>query len=226
LFERGSNLTRFPVLISITDTDLRDRASSSGCDIVFRALDANICNPEFATDRCTLYHELEKYDSSTGTLVAWVQIPTLDYNDNTVIYMYYGNSSISDTFPCTNSTANPTGVWDTSYKGVWHLKEATGAQVNDSTTTPNNGSPQGSPPQTVGKIDGSLSFNSASNQYVQVTNSTDLQLSTNMTISAWVNTTSSDYQSRLIVAKWLSGGNRNYWFGKFWPGAATFSFCR
>ena len=160
--------------------------------------------------------EVTYLDRSGANLVAWVRIPTLfENNQDTVIYMYYGNAAI------TSPTANPTGVWDTNYKGVWHLKEATGNTVGDSTATPNNGTPQGFPVQVVGKIDGSLNFNSASSQYVQVPNNTDLQLSTNMTVSVWVNTTSVDYQSRLIVAKWLGGGNRNYWLGKFWPGATT-----
>ena len=160
--------------------------------------------------------EVTYLDRSGANLVAWVRIPTLfENNQDTVIDMYYGNALI--TFP----TAKPTGVWDSNYKGVWHLKEATGTTVSDSTATPNNGIPQGSPSQVAGKMDGSLNFDSASSQYVQVPNNTDLQLSTNMTVSAWVNTTSSDYQSRLIVAKWLTGGNRNYWFGKLWPGATT-----
>ena len=52
-----------------------------------------------------------------GTLFAWVRIPTLKVGADTIIYMYYGNSTI------TSPTANPTAVWDSNYKGVWHLKE-------------------------------------------------------------------------------------------------------
>jgi len=202
-------LPDFPVLVSYTDATLKTVAygghvqNVNGYDIIFRAADGVT----------HLDHEMEKYDGFAGQVIAWVRIPSLFAGDtDTTIYMYYDNPAV------TLDTANPTGVWDTSYKAVWHLKEATGATATDSTTTPNNGTPNGSPTQQTGQIDGSLLFNPASSQYVNVTNSTDLQLATNMTISAWVNTTvaASDTQYRLIVAKWKTDPlDKNYWFGKY-----------
>jgi hypothetical protein len=207
-----SNLANFPVLIDTTTWAAADKnalktvasgghvQSTNGYDIIFRD-----------TSGLQLDHEIESYSGSTGTLVAWVRIPSLNPSGDTIIYMYYGNSAIS------SPTANPMGVWNSSYKGVWHLKEATGVQVADSTATPNNGTPSGSPVQQAGQINGSLVFNPASSQYVNVVNSTDLQLATNMAISAWVNTTNSDAQARLITAKWMSSQTpeaQNYWLGK------------
>ena len=62
---------------------------------------------------------------SAGTLLAWVRIPTLHFNDSTNIYIYYGNSAV------TSPTENPSGVWSSGYAGVWHLKEG----VTDDVTT-------------------------------------------------------------------------------------------
>ena len=112
----SSNLSNFPVLISLSGNWLKTTAtdptngriySANGYDIIFRASDGVT----------QLDHEIEQYDGTNGTLVAWVRIPTLAYNADTTIYMYYGNAAI------TSATANPTGVWDTNFKGVWHLKE-------------------------------------------------------------------------------------------------------
>ena len=42
-----------------------------------------------------LDHEIESYNATNGTLVAWVRIPSLNPSGDTTIYMYYGNSSIT-----------------------------------------------------------------------------------------------------------------------------------
>jgi len=119
--------SNFPVLVNLTNGKLRHIDSgghvtnTNGYDIIFRASD----------ETTQLDHEIEEYDSSTGTVVAWVRIPTLSYDTNTVIYMYYGNTCIS------TSQENVTGVWDSNYLGVWHLKESGDGTVDefkDSTT--------------------------------------------------------------------------------------------
>jgi hypothetical protein len=129
-----TDLLNFPLLVSLTDPDLRTTANGgkvenpNGYDIIFRAADT-VTN---------LDHEVESYDGTTGTLVAWVRIPVLDYNDDTRLYLYYGNSGIS------TSQENPTAVWDANYRAVWHLNEtvtdeATGAVHNDSTANNRDG---------------------------------------------------------------------------------------
>ena len=85
-----TDLTNFPVLISLTDTSLRTVANggrvtnASGFDIIFTD-----------TSDTQLNHEIESYNATTGVIVMWVKIPTLSYNTDTDIYMYYGNSNIS-----------------------------------------------------------------------------------------------------------------------------------
>jgi hypothetical protein len=80
--------------------------SSSGYDIIFRASNG--------VDE--LYHEVESYNGTTGTLVAWVRVPTVSGTANTTIYMYYGNQCI------TSATQSANNVWELT-TGVWHLKE-------------------------------------------------------------------------------------------------------
>src|ERR1700726_4919653 len=153
----GSDLTSFPVLISRTDTDLKVAGSgglvqnSSGFDIIFTD----------STEATKLDHEIEKYVSTTGEIEMWVRAPTLSASVDTVIYMYFDNSSIS------TSQENKTGVWDTNYKAVWHLKEATGTNVSDSTSNALTATQNNSPTQGAGQIDGSLAFN-GSTQYLSV----------------------------------------------------------
>ena len=99
-----SDLTGFPVLISFTDTDLRDNALSNGDDILF----ADVTGTQ-------LDHEFEMYDGTTGQMIAWVKADLTDTVD-TVIYMYYGNSASSN-------QENIEAVWDDNYVQVWHLHD-------------------------------------------------------------------------------------------------------
>jgi len=67
---------------------------------------------------------------SSGTMEAWVNIPSLSASSNTDIYLYYGYASSSD-------QQNAMATWNSDYKGVWHLKE-NGAPYSDSTSNGNN----------------------------------------------------------------------------------------
>ena len=109
----------FPFLFNTTSANLATTGNNghvqnaNGYDIIFRALDDTTCGGA-GLSPCTLNHEIEYYNGSTGQFIAWVKVPSI--NTGTVIYVYYGNSSIN------SSLENKTGVWnDGNYKGVWHL---------------------------------------------------------------------------------------------------------
>ena len=99
-----SDQTNFPVLISRTDAELAANARADGFDIFFTDDDA----------QTKLDHEIEKYVTGTGELVAWVRVPTLTGSSDKTLYMYYGNAA---------DQQNVTGVWDANFVGVYHLKE-------------------------------------------------------------------------------------------------------
>ncbi|CAB1057424.1 Beta-galactosidase (EC [Olavius sp. associated proteobacterium Delta 1] len=166
----GGNLTNFAVMITLTGSDFQeveDDVDADGYDIIFKD----------STETTTLDHEIEIYDETNDLLVAWVRVPTLDYNDNTVIYMYYGDSGVSA------PTENPSGVWDSNYVGVWHLEETTGTHY-DSTSYGNNGTPGGGVTQDAsGKIDGADDFD-GNDDRIEI--GTTGFSTANMTFSAWV----------------------------------------
>lgn len=173
--EDASPLADFPVLVSIlNDAQLKTEANggqvtdAEGDDIIFTS-DENGLSP--------LNHEVESYDGTTGTLAAWVRLPSLVASEDTVFYMHYGNSAV------TNPTETPELVWDSNYRGVWHLTEATDATSMDSTAYSNDGTPSGSPAATTaGKIGSALDFNDTNDQV-------DIGacgITENHTLEAWV----------------------------------------
>ncbi|MFH1822753.1 MAG: DUF2341 domain-containing protein, partial [Patescibacteria group bacterium] len=166
----ASNLTNFPVLISTTDADLITKAQTDGDDIVFT--DANDIK---------LPHEIESYNSGTGGLIAWVKIPSLSSSVDTVLYMYYGNASASNQEDVTN-------VWDSNYKGVWHLSETFGI-FYDSTLNGNNGSDYVSATSKEGTVDGGQEFD-GSDDYISAGSGSSLAFSGDFSITAWIKPTS------------------------------------
>src|ERR1039458_7945720 len=137
----SSTLSSFPVLFSVTDTQLKSTsngglvASSTGADILFTKSDGTTL----------LDYEIESYASTTGQLIAWVNIPILSAVTDTTIYEYFGNASGPAETP-----GNITGTWDTNYKGVWHLPNGNSLSIVDSTglnTATNHGATA-----TTGKV--------------------------------------------------------------------------
>ena len=188
----GSNLSNFPLLVSVNnDARLKTVAhgghvqNASGNDIIFRATDPAICTDTGNPAPCTLDHEIETYDGSAGTLIAWVRIPTLKYNASSTIYMYYDNAAVN------SATTNPTGVWDGNFIGVWHLKEKpsdTAPQFKDSTSLQNDGTQNNmvDTDQQQGKVGGSIHFN-GTNAKIPTKTGASVKGLTQFTISAWVN---------------------------------------
>src|SRR5437867_11727809 len=149
----GAPHSNFPVLVSRTDTDLQSKAQSTGNDILFTSSDGTT----------KLSHEIEKYVSSTGELVAWVKVPSVSSSAATVIYMYYGYASAAN-------QQNVVNTWDANFKAVWHLKEApTGAaqDMKDSTVNANHGTSVGSMTsanQVAGKVGYGTNFDGVNDQ--------------------------------------------------------------
>jgi len=177
--------TDFPVLVNLTsDSSLAANAQADGDDILFTS----------SGGATQLKHEIEKYGSSTGALVAWVKVPSLPSSTDTVFFMYYGNGSAT-------SQQDATNVWDSNYAAVYHLKEdpaVAGANgIIDSTSNANHGTDNNTVGTTTGQMDGSLNFTAAG--YVEAPNSTSLNISgTAITVSFWASVTDTGGDSVLL----------------------------
>ncbi len=173
----SANLTNYPMLISMTDANLKTTGNAgyvqntNGFDIVFTD----------SAGTTKLDHEIETYTATTGAIDMWVRIPTLSYTVDTVIYMYYDNSSISTT------QENATGVWDSNFKGVWHSEQTSGTALSDSTSGAKNGTKQTAtrPNPATGKIGGAQDYASTTSDYVNANNSATSIASGSYTLSFW-----------------------------------------
>ena len=127
-----ADLTDFPVLINYDEEgDLKAYAQADGDDILFTASDGIT----------KLSHQIENYDSTDGSLRAWIKAPTLSSTTNTEFYIYYGNASATD-------QQNITDVWSNDYAGVWLMNEGEGTTVHDYSGNENHGTMMNMDPAT------------------------------------------------------------------------------
>ncbi len=167
------DLTNFPVLVNLSsDTDLASDAQDDGDDILFTS----------SNGTTKISHEIERFNGTTGELVAWVEVPSVSGSSNTDIYMYYCNSSATNQQDVANT-------WDNGFVAVQHLHESSGTQ-SDSTGRGNSGTLNGTTTyDSNSKINGGRDFDGSSG-YISIANSSDINTGgpyTDREISLWFN---------------------------------------
>ena len=116
----SADKTDFDIVVSITDTDLRDEANANGFDIQFA--DVNDVLLDF---------EIQTWIPATGRLVAWVKVPSLSSSVDTELRMYYGKAAATD-------VSDPAGVWS-DWEAVYHLQESGSGSQGEYVNSVGNG---------------------------------------------------------------------------------------
>jgi hypothetical protein len=165
----SSSLTNFPILISITDNDLKAHAKSNGYDIAFI---------KYSDNTTQFKHEIENYSVATGKLTAWVNVTSISSSVDTKFWMYYGN-------PSSGNQQNRKATWDSNYLAVYHMNNATGGCL-DSTYTHNATAPVAPDYLQTGKIGYCENFTKASGEYLLLSNSNDLDGLSAITVEVWM----------------------------------------
>jgi hypothetical protein len=172
----ADNLENFPVLISTIDSDLM-KAQDDGGDILFMT-GTGVAKRQ--------YHEIEIFDQTTGSLVAWINVPALSSSQDTIFYMYYGNPT------CINQQY-PERTWNSHFKAVWHLNNNPMGSIIDSTLKDNDGTTKGdmtSSDLVDGKIGKCLHFDGA-DDFISFAKS--ISRDNTGSVTAWVHTSSNEW---------------------------------
>ena len=176
-----STQSNFPLLVNVTDPALKTVANgghvanANGYDIGFYADSGGTTK---------LKWEVEKYDGTTGNLIAWVKIPSVSSSSNTVFYLMYGDSSIN------TNQSDPPNTWDSNFKGVWHMADsAANTTIKESTVTGANGTNNAntSSKTATGQIGKALSYNGSTDGSFAAIN---LSATNIATLSFWMKWTS------------------------------------
>ncbi len=216
----SSTHSNFPMLFAGTYAYLATVANggkvenASGFDIGFYS-DAG------ATTK--LDWEIESWNPTTGAIVAWVKVPSVSNAVDTVIYLGYGDPSI------TTDQSAPANVWDANYLCVHHMGDGTTLSGADSTSNSNNFSAIGSPTPVAatGKVGGAISFSGGTSQAYAA--ALTLPFGSDITVSFWQKVSSGnsggfgisllDSPNRCQAHVPYNGDNNLYWdFGDIGAG--------
>ncbi len=114
---RAEALTDYPLGVVLPeDLDLSATASLGAEGLAFTADDGE----------SPLDFEVEWFEASSGALTAWVRLPQLPPEVDTLIYLYYGGSGEPN-------SARPEDAWSDRFAGVWHMHQTSPGLVHDST---------------------------------------------------------------------------------------------
>ena len=144
-----ANQTNFPVMVYLS-------AASGIGDVdvscVFDELTADANRKKIAvtsSDGTTeLYVEIESWDDANEKATLHVKVPSVAYNADTILYLYYdADHADNDTYVGDTTDAVTHNVWDEWFEGVWHMAQdpnGDGADaIKDSTSHANEGTPAG-----------------------------------------------------------------------------------
>jgi len=158
-----SSLSNFPVTVFFT--------SSQGEEIFdeFDA-DSDYMKCAFTSDNGTtqLYAEKELFDVSEEKAIYHVKVPSISSSANTIIYYYFDNSHSDNTdYIGAIGTTAGANVWDSNFKAVYHMVDATTSTIKDSTSNNNDGTKKAAnePIEATGKVGQGQSFD-GSDDYI------------------------------------------------------------
>ena len=161
-------------------------------------------------DPDSFYNINELEINNTSKLVSWVNIPELSSQQDTIIYMYFGNSNTNE--------SNDSDTWDESFMSVHHFNESPSindtASFLDSTNNNKDATPlnfnfsEDSSTDVLGIIGKANKFD-GEDDYITIPNdSTD-----NLTFSYWINKDFTDYRRNTVKDGNTAGGFINVFSG-------------
>jgi hypothetical protein len=127
-----------------------------------------------------LSREIVTYNTTAGGhLEAWVKVPTVSHTADTIVYMYYGNGTVTNN--------NDPATWNNGFVSVWHMNNS---PMVDSTSNAYNATNSGTNNVAAAQIGAGRSFNGTGDHITRaIASSPNLNINgTNaVMVEAWVN---------------------------------------
>ena len=183
------NIINFPVLITLssgsgqTDFDAADvfdeLTTSSGSYDNRKKIAVTTTISGVETE---LYVEIERWDSINEQAWLWTKVPTIASGVDTDLYLYYDSTHTTNSGYVGDTGETPAqNVWDSSFKGVWHMSQDPAGDVadaiKDSTSNGNDGTPAGTmltEDLVDGKVGKALDFD-GDNDFINCGSESDLE---------------------------------------------------
>ncbi len=187
----AADTTDYPLAVVGTYAALKNVASGGTLTSV-----NNVAFYSDAGHTTLLKFERVFHSLTTGKVEYHVKIPTLSVSSDTVIYPFVDVANMTD-------RSDPTNAWDSGYKGVYHLGDATTLSTADSSTNGNNGAVSGSLSASAGAFEGGTlggAVTMVSGNYIDLGTNASLSLPGDATIEAWIKPQISPPSSQWIAS--------------------------
>jgi len=160
-----SDLNDFPVTVFFTSTQAEE---------IFTEFDADSdymkCAFTSSDGTTQLYAEKELFDDSESKAIYHVKVTSVSSSAGTDIYYYYDNNASDNTtyIGAINTTAGE-NVWDSNFKAVYHMVDATTSTILDSTSNSNDGTKKAAnePIEAAGKVGQGQDFD-GTDDYIKI----------------------------------------------------------
>jgi len=184
------DLTDFPVLLHISITSGIGDVDAS---CVFDELTSNDNRKKIAvttSDGITqCYVEIELWDDVGEEAWLWAKIPSVAYNADTILYLYYDiDHDDNGTYIGDTEETPAKEVWDSNFVGVWHMAQDPNGDVadaiKDSTWNENHGTPEGTmltADLVTGQIGYGIDFD-GTNDAISIEDAADLDITATITV--------------------------------------------
>lgn len=191
-----ANLSNFPVLLTEVNfpSTIFDNTIATGADLRFTSDEAGTTELAF---------EVVNWDTTNDKAEVWVKVPTVDYDDDTVFYVWYGNATA--TAYAHTDTYGTHACWD-DYDLVFHMESE--SSLIDSSPNGYNMAAIGTPISTTGKVGKGVEFNGSNIGYARkLVDSPNLTGTTSFTYTMWAQTHANGWDYTYCVG-WdnVSGG--------------------
>ncbi|MFD0765579.1 LamG-like jellyroll fold domain-containing protein [Mucilaginibacter lutimaris] len=200
-------LTNFPMLVYIKEDALK---SGVNCANNVQFPNGGTSGYDFAFTQTgssnELFYQVESFDAATGTLTAWVQVPTVT-SAATPLTFYFGSTA-----PAHNATF-AYATWSSDYLAVYHLNETSGT-VLDATSNQRSATATSTTSTTSGKITSAYIFDGSSSKIVSAASA---DATGSFTLSGWTYVTdfntSTDQKIVTNETSYATGGYKLGFYG-------------
>jgi hypothetical protein len=207
-------LTNFPLLVYIKEDALKSGVNCANNVQFPTGLPATTgYDFAFTTNGGTneLFYQVESFDATTGTLTAWVQVPSVT-TAATSLTFYFGSAAPA------HDASFAYGTWSSDYLAVYHFNESSGT-VLDATTYQRWATATNATSTTAGKVSSAYLFNGTTSKIVS---SSTADILGNFTLSGWAYVTDfATSTDQKIVTNESSYGSGGYKLGYYGSSTTT-----
>ncbi|MBD1393060.1 Ig-like domain-containing protein [Mucilaginibacter glaciei] len=193
-------VSNFPVLVYIKEDALKSGVNCA-TNVKFPTGGTNGYDFAFTAVGGTneLFYQVESFDASTGTLLAWVQVPVL--NTTTTNLTFYFGSLIP-----AHNTSFGNATWPTDYQAVYHFSEAAaaGSTTADATANLHTGTTSNltAASNTTGIIgSNAYTFNGTNTRVA----ANAVNISSSFTLSAWIKLNATGIDQKIMTNQIATG---------------------